>query len=610
MFVLLFGAVLLGLSGQASAAGFSISVGTDDFYMSVGNYDYYPYTLPYYNRTPRISFYDVMSDYGSWVWVPPFGQVWRPYVRGGWRPYTYGHWNYTRYGPTWSGYEPWAWAGYHYGNWIWTSQFGWVWIPGYDWHPGRVIWSQGYDSIGWMPAPPYGYDYSRGYLDYRGSNNQFDYYDDDFGYYNDNYYGGYSNGYDDLYYTPGYRNIVPNLWIFIDVGHFRYPNYADYYLDSDYTRALFDRRVIRISSRPLERSTLERIVKQKVNEVSVQVREIETNNRKLKVVIPSGEEENIRWNANRVVKNVIAPAFAEKRRNFKGLESQNAPVLNKVFKQENRQPKFKKLTADEAIREAENLDQTLEHKRKDMVRRKAEEIVRNDKNRSTRDEKFDREKSFDKRDDSRSKDRDAQFKSNGRDNDRDPGLDRDRETRDEQFEARRKKAHENQTGDEGLEARRKKAHEDQFDRRETRDHQDQLEQRQQRNRNEEFDARQKKNRDSEFESRQRQNREDQFRNENSRQKDRENDFDRQKENSQRDSDNDREREFRAPFERNQRHVEKTPDERDRSSEEVRKNSSDSRKEEAAQEDQKDSKKSKKKKKADEEEQDKPNRKHR
>jgi Family of unknown function (DUF6600) len=581
LFVLLLGAVLLGLAGGTSAAGFSLSVGTDDFYMSVGNYDYYPYTLPYYNRIPRISFYDVMSDYGNWVWVPPFGQVWRPYVSVGWRPYTYGHWNYTQYGPTWSGYEPWAWAGYHYGNWIWNPQFGWVWVPGYDWHPGRVIWSQGYNSIGWMPMPPYGYDYSRGYLDYRGSNNQFDYYDDDFGYYDDYY--GYPDGYDDLYYAPGYRTIAPNLWVFLDVNHFRYPNYADYYLDSDYTRALFDRRAVRISSRPLERAMLERIVKQKINETPVQVREIEANNRKVKVVIPKGEEENIRRNANRVVEKVIAPAFAEKRRNFKGTESSNAPVLNKVFRQEDRQPKFKKLTAEQAIRDAENLERTSERKRKDFVRQKADEVARNDKNKAARDEKFDRKErdtQFDTKEDNRSKDRDAHFKSNrNANNRRDSDLDRSRTNRNDQFDTRLKKNRN-----------------DQFD-----------QPQQKKDRSDEFDLRQKKNQNDEFDTRQRKNRNDEFQNQNSQQRSRDVDFDWHKDDPRANADNDRDREFRAPFERNPRHVEKAPVEQDRSSEEVRKNS-DSRKDEAQE---KNSKKSNKKKnKGDDEEQDKPNRKHR
>ncbi|MCI0604817.1 hypothetical protein L0156_17655 [bacterium] len=422
--VLLLGVMLLGFGGLASASsGFSLSLGTDDFYMSVGNYDYLPYTLPYSYRTPRISFHNVMSDYGAWVTVAPFGQVWRPYVHHGWRPFTQGHWNYTSYGPTWTGYEPWAWVGYHYGNWIWSSRFGWVWIPGYDWHPGRVIWSHGYDNIGWMPAPPHGYDYSRGYLDYRGSHNQFDYYDNDFDdyydddYYDDDYYGDpYNSGYGDLFYGSGYRNIVVNLWIFIDTRHYGYSNYSDCYLDSDYTRALFDRRRVRISSRPLQRTTLERIVKRRINETPVQVREIETNNRRVKVVVPSGEEENIRRNANRVVKNVIAPAFAEKKRNFKGLQAENAPVVNKVFKQENKQPKIKKLTEEEVVRDAINQQKNVEHQRKNFVREKTEKVIRTnppetEKKRETKVEHKEKDVPFGIGRNRNTEDRDSQLKS-------------------------------------------------------------------------------------------------------------------------------------------------------------------------------------------------------
>jgi hypothetical protein len=377
---LFFGILLIAVAGQASAGGFSISIGTDNFYLSVGNYDYYQYALPYYRQTPRISFYDVMSDYGTWVWVQPFGQVWRPYVTVGWRPYVYGHWTYTRYGPTWVGYEPWAWVGYHYGNWIWSGRNGWVWIPGYDWHPGRVIWSHGYDAVGWMPAPPPGYDYSRGYLDYRGSYNQFDYYDNDFEDYNGYYGDPYANrGYQDLYYRPEYRNIAINLWVFIDINHYNSPNYGDYYLDSDYTRTLFDRRLVRISSRPVDRPAMERIVRQKIREVDVNVREVDATKQRIKVITPVTEEDNVRANANRVVNNVIAPAFAEKQRDFKGLRSQNTTEINKVFRQENKQPRIRKVEANEMIHQAEVQRQQVEVKRKNLVREKTETVIRVDK---------------------------------------------------------------------------------------------------------------------------------------------------------------------------------------------------------------------------------------
>ena len=165
-------------------------------------------TITLLNTRRRVNFHDVMSDYGAWVSVSPFGRAWRPYADYGWRPYVHGHWINTRYGMTWQGYEPWAWAGYHYGNWIWTRNYAWVWIPGYEWHPGRVTWSHGYDTIGWSPQPPNGYDYSRGYLSYRGEYNQYnyddpDFYDDRYDDDDDYYEGRYDDRYNDNYSYGG-----------------------------------------------------------------------------------------------------------------------------------------------------------------------------------------------------------------------------------------------------------------------------------------------------------------------------------------------------------------------------------------------------------------------
>ena len=257
------------------------------FGVSVGNYDY----LPYHSGTNfSVNFSNVMDDYGYWVDVPRFGRSWRPYTTSGWRPYLYGHWDYTRYGPTWEGYEPWAWAGYHYGNWIWTEQFGWVWIPGYDWHPGRVVWGYGDNSIGWMPAPPDGYGYGCGYLSYGNC------------------------GYSDPYYSPRFSNIGFNLFVFIDRHRFFNDNYADYYLGRDFTRNVFVRRGVRFERRGIERTQLERIVGRRVSEVPVRVRELRMGNRTVRTVIPEGSEVRVRRNAERVVKNVIAPAVSQKRR--------------------------------------------------------------------------------------------------------------------------------------------------------------------------------------------------------------------------------------------------------------------------------------------------------
>ncbi len=381
--------LILTLAGySAASAGISFGVGTDDFYVSVGDYDYLPYAYagnPGYSA-PRISFYDVMGDYGAWVNVSQFGQVWRPYAASGWRPYTYGHWIYTSYGPTWQGYEPWAWAGYHYGNWIFTSNYGWVWIPGYEWHNGRVAWAQGYDSIGWTPLPPNGYDYSRGYLSNVGPVNQFSYYDNDFGV--DFGVGGYSYGgpyydprYRDLYYNPSFTNINVNLWVFINNNNFVNDNYADYYLGPDYTRQVFDRRLVRISNRQLDKPVLERIVHQKIEDVAVEEKEIQTDKRAIKVVVPTDtqEIERVRRHGKEVVNEVIAPAFAEKQKPFKGERSKNKQEVSKIFHQENTPPRVENLTSDEIINRGRQSKANRDQQRAQRAEAATQEVQRVEK---------------------------------------------------------------------------------------------------------------------------------------------------------------------------------------------------------------------------------------
>jgi hypothetical protein len=274
--------VLFGFGSAESYTNFG-------FGLSVGNYDYLPYG--HSNVGVSIDFNNYMGDYGNWVNVPRFGRCWRPYATSSWRPYLYGHWDYTSYGPTWEGYEPWAWAGYHYGNWIFTPEYGWVWIPGYDWHPDRVTWGYDSNAIGWMPSPPVGYSYGCGYLSYGDC------------------------GYSDPYYSPRFSNIGFNLFVFIDRHRFFNDNYADYYLGRDYTRNVFVRRSARFEQRPIQRAQLERILGQRVNEVPVRVRDIRMHDRVVKAVIPEGSETRIRRNADRVIKQTIAPAIRD-RRNF------------------------------------------------------------------------------------------------------------------------------------------------------------------------------------------------------------------------------------------------------------------------------------------------------
>ena len=359
----------------AQAADFSIGIGTGNYYVSVGDYDYLPYayqTNPGF-VPPRVNFYNMMSDYGTWVTVSPFGQVWQPYASHGWRPYTYGHWTYTsQYGPMWQGYEPWAWAGYHYGNWIFAQQYGWVWIPGYQWHPGQVAWSNSYDSIGWMPLPPAGYDYSRGYLSYIGPQNQFGCNDSDFGV--SFSMGGIGLSYGGPYYNPTCRNLyynsaylgqVPNLWTFIGSSNFGNDNYADYYLGPDYARYVFDRRLLRITARPIDRTVLQRITGVTIEETPVAVKQLQTDKQTVRVVVPTSDREieRVRKYSNQVVEEVIAPAFAEKRKAFKGQASKNKEVVAKIFRQENAQPRVKELSTQEVVSRAQQAKQQRDERR-------------------------------------------------------------------------------------------------------------------------------------------------------------------------------------------------------------------------------------------------------
>jgi hypothetical protein len=365
-----FALVLVGTTTADAAVSFQM--GTNDFYLSVGDYDYLPYAYqndPGYSP-PQINFYRMMSQYGRWVRVPTFGRVWRPYASHGWRPYTYGHWIYTEYGPYWEGYEPWAWAAYHYGSWIFDRRYGWVWVPGYEWHPGRVAWARGYDTIGWMPLPPDGYDYQRGSLTYVGANSQFGYSDGDFG--EDFGFDSYSYGgpyYDprarDMYYNPSYTSININLWVFIDNADFEQNNYADYELGSDYTRYAFDENMVRISNRPMDRRVLETITRQQIQQVPVSVRQLRADKRTIKVVVPSGNApiERIHQQSPEVVQQVIAPAFANENRQFKGRNSKIEAPVTKIFRQENVQPTLEAKPKEQVINSAREVQKDREQKR-------------------------------------------------------------------------------------------------------------------------------------------------------------------------------------------------------------------------------------------------------
>jgi len=112
------------------------------------------------------TFYDSLSNQGSWVQSSDYGYVWQPNVDDpDWAPYTDGHWVYTDDGWTWVSDESWGWATYHYGRWVNIDGTGWCWVPGYVWAPAWVSWRYGDDYCGWAPLPPdsfVGIDYGDG----------------------------------------------------------------------------------------------------------------------------------------------------------------------------------------------------------------------------------------------------------------------------------------------------------------------------------------------------------------------------------------------------------------------------------------------------------------
>ncbi|OGL47743.1 MAG: hypothetical protein A2161_19965 [Candidatus Schekmanbacteria bacterium RBG_13_48_7] len=436
--ILVLALLLLGFTIANAEVSISIKIGSGDYYNPVGDYDYLPYayqTNPGF-AAPRINFYDMMSQYGIWVTVAPFGRVWRPYATNDWRPYTYGHWIYLQqYGQTWEGYEPWAWAGYHYGNWIFDRNYGWVWIPGYDWHPGRVTWARSYGSIGWMPAPPSGYDYSRGYLSNIGPDNQFAYNDDDFSveFGVDTYqYGGpyYNPRYRDMYYNPSYTQININLWIFIDNDHYGYDNYADYSLGREYTRHVFDRRLVRISNRPIDRPVLERLIGRRIQETQVQVRHFQTDKKNIRVVVPSGRNhiERVRKNGKIMVREIIAPGFAEKNKQFKGQNSRNKEVVSRIFHQENVKPKIETVSTKQIINQARKTSQNREQNRKKLEQAQQEKLIRIEKEGKVKEFKKEKahEQQFKEKDQQHTKEQDQQKSTTKKDNDKTKTKDKDK----------------------------------------------------------------------------------------------------------------------------------------------------------------------------------------
>ncbi|HEX5222257.1 MAG TPA: DUF6600 domain-containing protein [Verrucomicrobiae bacterium] len=103
-------------------------------------------------------FYDTLSPYGTWVYVPGYGSCWRPTAaicNPGWRPYVdRGRWVYSDCGWYWLSDYTWGATTFHYGRWFNDARFGWCWWPDTVWAPSWVSWRYTSDYCGWAPIPP------------------------------------------------------------------------------------------------------------------------------------------------------------------------------------------------------------------------------------------------------------------------------------------------------------------------------------------------------------------------------------------------------------------------------------------------------------------------
>jgi len=237
--------------------------------------------------------------------------------------------------------------------------------------------------------PPDGYDYQRGSLMHIGDYNQFSYSDNDFGvdFGSGSYrYGGpyYDPHARDMYYNPSYTSISINLWVFIDNSNFERDNYADYELGPDYTRYAFDQKVVRVSNRPIDRGVMETIIRQPIQQAQVDSRELRTNKGTIKVVVPSGNApvERIHQQSPEVVRQVIAPAFAQEKKQFKGNSSKIQAPVARIFKQENVQPRVETPTREQVINSANEIQKNRQQKRvqnMEAVRQRTESLKKEGK---------------------------------------------------------------------------------------------------------------------------------------------------------------------------------------------------------------------------------------
>jgi hypothetical protein len=243
-----------------------------------------------WDRDPWVGGWDTaLGGYGEWVWVDGLGRVWRPWVAASWRPFSHGRWVWTSLGWTWVAYEPWGWLPHHYGNWAMTT-VGWVWTPGYDYHPGNVLWVSSGSHVGWVPCAPRGWSHAHRAFNHGWSNG-----------YRHGVHDGYRSGYAD-----GWRDARYATWV--SWTHLGADSVAPHAVRYDVATRAVPRAGVTPLPAPPSKHEVERRGGRAVPEARITERTATVDGRQLKVVRPEGQEVHVRRHAGETVERALAPS--------------------------------------------------------------------------------------------------------------------------------------------------------------------------------------------------------------------------------------------------------------------------------------------------------------
>lgn len=284
-------AVTVALAAAPAAAGdwFGISISNHGLGVGFGASNWGLWASSW-DRDPWVGGWDTaLGGYGEWVWVDGLGRVWRPWVAASWQPFSHGRWVWTSLGWTWVAYEPWGWLPHHYGHWAMTT-VGWVWTPGYDYHPGNVVWVSSGSHVGWVPCAPRGWSHAHRAFNHGWSNG-----------YRHGVHDGYRSGYAD-----GWRDARYATWV--SWTHLGADSVAPHTVRYDVATRAVPRAGVAPLPAPPSKHEVERRGGRAVPEARITERTATVDGRQLKVVRPEGQEVHVRRHAGETVELALAPS--------------------------------------------------------------------------------------------------------------------------------------------------------------------------------------------------------------------------------------------------------------------------------------------------------------